>query len=67
MITTESGEKHTLPTEVREHATTKTSVYKAGTLVYDAKRFIGKRYVHDVAEREAHGLPFELVPEHDAL
>lgn len=35
MITTESGEKHTLPTEVREHATTKTSVYKAGTLVYD--------------------------------
>jgi molecular chaperone DnaK (HSP70) len=34
----------------------------AGSLVYDAKRFIGKRYVHDVAQREARGLPFELVP-----
>ena len=34
----------------------------AGTLVYDAKRFIGKRYEEDVALSEARGLPFDLVP-----
>lgn len=34
----------------------------AGTLLYDAKRFIGKRYVEEAARREARGLPFELVP-----
>lgn len=33
-----------------------------GTLVYDAKRFIGKRYEPKVAELEARGLPFEIVP-----
>jgi len=33
-----------------------------GTLVYDAKRFIGKRYVHEVVVREGHSLPFGLVP-----
>lgn len=33
-----------------------------GTLVYDAKRFIGKRFDAEVAEREARGLPFALVP-----
>jgi len=35
MITTESGESHALPTEVREQATTKTSIYEAGKLIYD--------------------------------
>ena len=35
MITTEDGSTHSLPTEVREHSTTKTSIYKAGELVYD--------------------------------
>ena len=39
-----------------------TAATKAGTLVYDAKRFIGKRYEHDVAIDESRGLPFELVP-----
>ena len=29
MITTEDGSTHSLPTEVREHSTTKTSIYKA--------------------------------------
>ena len=38
-----------------------------GTLVYDAKRFIGKRYVHEVAESESRGLPFELVPGASAM
>lgn len=38
------------------------AVGAAGTLIYDAKRFVGKRYVHDIAESEAHGLPFGLVP-----
>ena len=37
----------------------KTAAKKAGTLVYDAKRFIGKR---TIAEHERQGLPFELVP-----
>ena len=39
-----------------------TAARMAGTLVYDAKRFIGKRYDADVIEREGRGLPFELVP-----
>lgn len=34
----------------------------AGTLVYDAKRFIGKRYDHEVVVDESRGLPFEVVP-----
>jgi len=34
----------------------------AGTLVYDAKRFIGKRYEHDKTMRESRGLPFSVVP-----
>ena len=34
----------------------------AGTLVYDAKRFIGKRFEPEVAELESRGLPFKLVP-----
>uniref|UniRef100_A0A7S2C2W0 Heat shock protein 70 n=1 Tax=Haptolina brevifila TaxID=156173 RepID=A0A7S2C2W0_9EUKA len=33
-----------------------------GTLIYDAKRFIGKPYVHETVLREARGLPFEVVP-----
>ena len=39
-----------------------TASREPGTLVYDAKRFIGKRYVPEVAEREGRGLPFALVP-----
>ena len=39
-----------------------TAAREPGTLVYDAKRFIGKRYVPEVVEREGRGLPFALVP-----
>ena len=39
-----------------------TAAKEPGTLVYDAKRFIGKRYVHDLVRHEQRGLPFELVP-----
>ena len=34
----------------------------AGTLIYDAKRFIGKQYVHDIVSRESTSLPFQMVP-----
>ena len=39
-----------------------TAAVAPGTLVYDAKRFIGKRYAREVVEREGRGLPFALVP-----
>lgn len=39
-----------------------TAAASPGTLVYDAKRFIGKRYSHASAVDEARGLPFTLVP-----
>jgi len=32
----------------------------AGMLVYDAKRFVGKRYAFEAVGREARGLPFEV-------
>lgn len=38
------------------------AAHAAGTLVYDAKRFIGKRYDANVVAREARGLPFNIVP-----
>lgn len=38
------------------------AAHAAGTLVYDAKRFIGKRWAAEQAAREARGLPFGLVP-----
>jgi molecular chaperone DnaK (HSP70) len=39
-----------------------TAANAPGTLVYDAKRFIGKRFLHDVVQLESEKLPFELVP-----
>ena len=33
-----------------------------GNLIYDAKRFIGKQYVHDIVSRESTSLPFQMVP-----
>ena len=38
------------------------AAHAGGTLLYDAKRFIGKRYVAERVAREGRGLPFALVP-----
>lgn len=47
---------------VGEGARAAAATTAGGTLVYDAKRFIGKRYEHDVVLRESRGLPFDVVP-----
>jgi len=50
------------PMTVGEGARAEAASAVGGTLVYDAKRFIGKRYVQEVVETEGHSLPFSLVP-----
>lgn len=50
MIQGENGEKYALPSQVKEHDTTKTSVYRAGELVYDGAtgQGVGREARNDV-------------------
>jgi len=65
LFVTSDGESVVVGAEARG-----TAARQPGTLLYDAKRFIGKPYDEATAKHDGRGLPFELAPRHsdtDAL